>query len=157
MVILGIEQLLAGGGPDLHGKRLGLLCNQASVDRNFVHSRDLIDRCFPNQLSCLFSPQHGFFAEKQDNMIESGHGHDDSSGLPLFSLYGEVRKPTPAMLDHLDVLLIDLKRRPNAARRSWSSTVPTRSAASVSKAICCERVSRPLSACIPCLCGMALP
>ncbi len=109
MVTLGIEQLITGQGPDLGGKRLGLLCNQASTDRYFTHSRDLICRHFPGQLTCLFSPQHGFFAEKQDNMIESAHGRDASTDLPLFSLYGEVRKPTPAMLDHLDVLLIDLQ------------------------------------------------
>jgi len=108
MVTLGIEHLLAGHGPELGDRRLGLLCNQASVDRNFVHSRDLINRQFPERLSCLFSPQHGFFAEKQDNMIESPHALDDTADLPIFSLYGEVRKPTSAMLDHLDVLLIDL-------------------------------------------------
>lgn len=108
MVSLGIEQLISGQGPDLAGKRLGLLSNQASTDRFLSHSRDLVSRHFPGQLTCLFSPQHGFFAEKQDNMIESAHGRDSSTDLPLFSLYGEVRKPTPAMLDHLDVLLIDL-------------------------------------------------
>ena len=108
MVTLGIEQLIAGRGPDLSGKRLGLLSNQASTDRFFCHSRDLINRHFPGQLTCLFSPQHGFFAEKQDNMIESGHERDGSTELPIFSLYGEVRMPTSAMLDHLDVLLIDL-------------------------------------------------
>jgi uncharacterized protein YbbC (DUF1343 family) len=108
MVTLGIEQLVVGGGPDITGKRLGLLSNQASTDRLYRHSRDLINRHFPGQLTCLFSPQHGFFAEKQDNMIESNHDRDGSTELPIFSLYGEVRKPTPAMLDHLDVLLIDL-------------------------------------------------
>jgi len=108
MVILGVEQLVAGCGPDISGKRLGLLSNQASTDRLYRHSRDLINRYFPGQLTCLFSPQHGFFAEKQDNMIESEHDRDGLTELPIFSLYGEVRKPAPAMLDHLDVLLIDL-------------------------------------------------
>jgi uncharacterized protein YbbC (DUF1343 family) len=63
---------------------------------------------FPGQLTCLFTPQHGFFAEKQDNMIESAHMNDPVSGLPVFSLYGEVRRPTAAMYEHFDVLLVDI-------------------------------------------------
>ncbi len=104
----GIEQFAAGPPPGLAGKRLGLLCNQASTDGAYVHTRDIVNRVCPGQLTCLFSPQHGFFAEKQDNMIESGHGRDPATGLPVFSLYGRERKPTAEMLDNLDVLLIDL-------------------------------------------------
>ncbi|MFA6498591.1 MAG: DUF1343 domain-containing protein [Desulfurivibrionaceae bacterium] len=108
MVTLGIEHLLASPPASLAGKRLALLCNQASTDRNLRHSRDLIMAAFPGQLTCLFTPQHGFFAEKQDNMIESEHMTDPVSGLPVFSLYGEVRRPTAAMYDHFDVLLVDI-------------------------------------------------
>jgi uncharacterized protein YbbC (DUF1343 family) len=108
MVNLGIEELIAAPPASLKGKRLGLLCNQASTDRFFRHSRDLIAQAFPGQLSCLFTPQHGFFCEKQDNMIESDHGRDPQTGLPVFSLYGETRRPTPEMFAHLDVLLVDL-------------------------------------------------
>jgi uncharacterized protein YbbC (DUF1343 family) len=108
MVSLGIEQLLAAPPSVLKDKRLGLLCNQASTDSFFRHSRDLIMAAFPGQLSCIFSPQHGFFAEKQDNMVESKHGLDQVSGLPVFSLYGETRKPTPEMMDHVDVVLVDI-------------------------------------------------
>jgi len=108
MVKLGIEELIAAPPASLKGKRLGLLCNQASTDRFFRHSRDLIAQAFPGQLSCLFTPQHGFFCEKQDNMIESDHGRDPQTGLPVFSLYGETRRPTPEMFAHLDVLLVDL-------------------------------------------------
>ena len=107
-VTLGLERLLADPPAGLAGKRLGLLCNQASTDRHFRHSRDLLRERFGAQLTCLFSPQHGFFAEKQDNMIESAHMRDPVSGLPLFSLYGEVRKPTAAMLEECDLLLVDL-------------------------------------------------
>lgn len=107
MIQLGIEELVAAPPPWLQGKRLGLLCNQASVDRHFRHSRDLLDLAFPGQLRCLFTPQHGFFAEKQDNMIESGHDRD-KNGRPVFSLYGDTRRPEPAMLDHLDVLIVDV-------------------------------------------------
>lgn len=92
----------------LAGKRLGLLSNQASTDSRFTHSRDLLLRAFPGQLTCLFSPQHGFFSEKQDNMVESDHSVDLESGLPVYSLYGDTRKPYPSMFAGIDVLLIDL-------------------------------------------------
>ena len=109
MIRIGIEQLVASPPPFLAEKRLGLLCNQASTDCHFTHSRDLLLQAFPGQLTCLFSPQHGFFSEKQDNMIESGHMTDPVSGLPVYSLYGETRKPLPSMFEDLDILLIDLQ------------------------------------------------
>ena len=108
MISLGIEQLLSSPPQWLSGCRLGLLCNQASTDSNLHHSRDLINKTFPGQLTCLFSPQHGFFSEKQDNMIESGHSLDSATGLPLYSLYSEQRRPNKEMFDLLDVLIIDL-------------------------------------------------
>ncbi|MBC8207820.1 MAG: DUF1343 domain-containing protein [Desulfobulbaceae bacterium] len=108
MIETGLEQLLHKTQPQLAGKRLGLLCNQASTDRHLRHARDLIAAHPDLNLTCLFSPQHGFFSEKQDNMIESGHGCDPVTGLPLFSLYGETRRPTAAMFAELDVLLVDL-------------------------------------------------
>ncbi|MDA3972051.1 MAG: DUF1343 domain-containing protein [Desulfobulbaceae bacterium] len=108
MVSLGIEELLKNRQPLLAGKRIGLLCNQASTDRAFNHTRDLIHAAYPGQLSCILSPQHGFFAEKQDNMVESGHGVDTATGVPVHSLYGETRKPTRAMMDQLDVVVVDI-------------------------------------------------
>ena len=108
MISLGIEELLAAPPAWLGDKRLGLLCNQASTDRHFNHSRDLLRQAFGDRLTCLFTPQHGFFCEKQDNMIESDHMHDRITGLPVFSLYGETRRPTKEMFDHLDVLLVDI-------------------------------------------------
>lgn len=108
MISIGIEQLAGNPPAKLKGKKLALLSNQASTDRLLRHSRDVINAIFPGQLTCLFSPQHGFFSEKQDNMIESGHGHDPVTGLPVISLYAEKRKPEPDMFDSFDVLLIDL-------------------------------------------------
>lgn len=108
MIRTGLERILQGEGPPLAGLRLGLLSNQASTDRRLRHSRTLLRQRFGNRLTCLFSPQHGFFSEKQDNMIESGHAADAETGLPLYSLYGETRRPTPEMFDGLDALLIDL-------------------------------------------------
>ncbi len=108
MISLGIEQLLSSPPQWLLGCRLGLLCNQASTDSKLRHSRDLINKTFPGQLTCLFSPQHGFFSEKQDNMIESGHRLDSVTGLPLYSLYSKQRRPNKEMFDLFDVLIIDL-------------------------------------------------
>lgn len=107
MITVGIENL-SGAGLKLEGKRLGLLCNQASTDGKLRHSRDVLRALYGDQLRCLFSPQHGFFSEKQDNMIESAHCRDNESGLQVFSLYGEERKPTRAMFEGIDVLLIDI-------------------------------------------------
>lgn len=108
MIRTGIEQVCRSSLASLRGRRLGLLANQASTDRHFTHSRDLLRRAYPDQLTCLFSPQHGFYSEKQDNMIESDHAIDTETGLPVHSLYGETRKPSPAMFADIDVLLVDL-------------------------------------------------
>lgn len=109
MIRTGLEKLLANPPSYLAGKRLGLLANPASVDSRYRHAKDLVAKRFPGQLTALFSPQHGFFAEKQDNMIESGHMQDPVLHIPVFSLYGETRKPTPEMLSHIDVLLVDIQ------------------------------------------------
>jgi uncharacterized protein YbbC (DUF1343 family) len=108
MISLGIEQLILSPPKWLSDCRLGLLCNQASTDSTLMHSRDLIIKNFPGQLTCIFSPQHGFFSEKQDNMIESGHASDSATGLPMYSLYSRERRPSKEMFDLFDVLLIDL-------------------------------------------------
>ncbi|MCP4691326.1 MAG: DUF1343 domain-containing protein [Desulfobacterales bacterium] len=108
-VQIGLERFLASPPASTVGRRLGLLCNPASVDRRFRHARDLIHARHPGGLSALFSPQHGFFAEKQDNMIESDDRRDPVLGVPVFSLYGETRIPTREMFDHLDLLVIDLQ------------------------------------------------
>lgn len=108
MLHIGLESLLQSPPPWLRGKRLGLLSNQASTGRDFRHSRLHLNDHFPGQLTCLFSPQHGFNAEKQDNMIESNHQRDPVTGLMVYSLYGESRRPDRAMYDQIDVLLIDI-------------------------------------------------
>jgi len=107
-VRIGLEACLADRPSFLKGQRLGLLCNQASTDRSLRHGRDLIQAAFPGQLRCLFSPQHGFFSARQDNMVESDHMTDPVSKLPVYSLYGETRQPYPEMFGDIDWLLIDL-------------------------------------------------
>lgn len=105
----GLEHLLADPPAWIRGRRLGLLCNPASVDRRFHHARDRLTHRFPGALRALFSPQHGFFAEKQDNMIESADLTDPVLGIPVFSLYGATRIPQPEMFDDIDCLLVDLQ------------------------------------------------
>jgi uncharacterized protein YbbC (DUF1343 family) len=105
----GLERLIAEPPRGLAGRRLGLLCNPASVDRHFRHARDLLSRRFPGALQAIFSPQHGFHAEKQDNMIESPDSRDPVLGIPVFSLYSRTRIPSPQMLAGIEVLLVDLQ------------------------------------------------
>ncbi len=108
-VVTGIEHFCERPMGGMRGKRLGLLCNPASVDGELTHARIRINQRFPGQLKALFSPQHGFFAEKQDNMVESSHQVDSLLTIPVFSLYGETRVPSAEMLSSIDVLLVDLQ------------------------------------------------
>ncbi len=108
-VMTGLENLKTNPPKFLKGKRLGLLANPASVDKTFTPSLDIISRLFPGQLTALFSPQHGFYAEKQDNMIESDHGMEPRLNIPVFSLYSETRIPTPQMFAKIDTLIIDIQ------------------------------------------------
>ncbi len=85
------------------------MCNPASVDRHLTPSRQLVNQVFPEQLKALYSPQHGFFAEKQDNMIESKNMLDPVLKIPVFSLYGKTRIPDARMFEPIDVLLVDLQ------------------------------------------------
>ncbi|MDX1645657.1 MAG: DUF1343 domain-containing protein [Longimicrobiales bacterium] len=104
----GLECLIGGVGDELLDARLGLILHPASVTSELVPSVDaLLGSGF--RVKALFGPQHGARGEKQDNMIESAHYTDPATGLPVHSLYGDVRKPTPEMLDGLDALLFDLQ------------------------------------------------
>jgi uncharacterized protein YbbC (DUF1343 family) len=105
----GLENLLLSPPKWFFGNRIGLLCNPASVDGNFRHAGELINNRFPGQLKALYSPQHGFFSEKQDNMIESDHMIHPTLDVPVFSLYGKTRIPDKSMLDPIDILIIDLQ------------------------------------------------
>ena len=105
----GLERFLESPPKWVADSRLGLLCNPASVDPMLNHARFLVDRRLPGKLAALYSPQHGFFAEKQDNMIESADMKDPVLKIPVYSLYGKTRIPTAEMLDPIDVLLVDLQ------------------------------------------------
>jgi uncharacterized protein YbbC (DUF1343 family) len=107
----GIDRLL--GEPSLRvplkGRRVALLAHPASVTEGLVHSLDALADCSDTRLSAAFGPQHGLRGDKQDNMVESSDFADPVHGIPVFSLYGEVRRPTDAMLDSFDVMLVDLQ------------------------------------------------
>jgi uncharacterized protein YbbC (DUF1343 family) len=108
---VGLEVVLGSTRPPevMVRGRFGLLVNQASVDRDFQLAHELLHARFPGRLAALFSPQHGLFAEQQDNMVESAHGREPGTGLPLFSLYSETRRPRPEWLQGLDALVVDLQ------------------------------------------------
>ena len=108
-VKLGLEKLLEGDLSLLKGARVGLICNQASVNHDFRHAADLLYE-HPNiDLRALFGPQHGIRGDVQDNMIETDHTVDRETGLPIHSLYSETREPTEAMLSDVDVLVFDMQ------------------------------------------------
>jgi uncharacterized protein YbbC (DUF1343 family) len=93
----------------LAGRRLALLAHPASVTCDLTHSLDALAALPDLRLTAAFGPQHGLRGDKQDNMVESRDFLDPLHGIPVFSLYGEVRRPTAAMMDTFDVLLIDLQ------------------------------------------------
>jgi uncharacterized protein YbbC (DUF1343 family) len=107
----GIDRLI--GEPALRtplaGKRVALLAHPASVTRELVHSLDALAALSDIKLTAAFGPQHGLRGDKQDNMVESRDFHDSVLGIPVYSLYGEVRRPTAAMMDGFDVLVVDLQ------------------------------------------------
>lgn len=107
----GIDRLLADPAlrAPLAGKRVALLAHPASLTETMVHSLDALAACPEIELSAAFGPQHGLRGDKQDNMIESPDYRDPVHGIPVFSLYGEVRRPTDEMMDAFDVLLVDLQ------------------------------------------------
>ncbi|MGQ9920986.1 MAG: exo-beta-N-acetylmuramidase NamZ family protein [Desulfobacca sp.] len=107
-VITGFARLLADPPREVKAARLGLLCNQATVGLGWRPLWPELVRRFPGQVRALFSPQHGWWGEKQDNMVASADAVDPVTGLPVFSLYGERLRPTAESLDRIDLLLVDL-------------------------------------------------
>lgn len=107
----GVDRLLADPAlrKPLAGRRVALLAHPASVTEGLEHSLDALGACADIKLSAAFGPQHGLRGDKQDNMVESPDFNDPVHGIPVFSLYGEVRHPTDAMMESFDVLLVDLQ------------------------------------------------
>lgn len=110
MTLFGIDRLIAEPklrGP-LEGKRIALLAHPASVTRDLTHSLDALGSAGLN-LAAAFGPQHGLRGDKQDNMVESEDFTDPTLGIPVFSLYGEVRRPTGQSMSTFDTILVDLQ------------------------------------------------
>jgi uncharacterized protein YbbC (DUF1343 family) len=107
----GIDRLLEESAlrRPLAAKRLALLGHPASVTRELRHSLDALASLADLHLAAAFGPQHGLRGDKQDNMVESPDYTDPVLGIPVFSLYGAVRRPSAAMMDAFDVLLVDLQ------------------------------------------------
>jgi uncharacterized protein YbbC (DUF1343 family) len=107
----GIDRLLSNPKlrAPLAGKRVALLAHPASVTADLTHSLDAMAAIGDLKITAAFGPQHGLRGDKQDNMIESLDYHDPVHGIPVFSLYNDVRRPSPAMLDTFDVILVDLQ------------------------------------------------
>ena len=101
-VAFGIDRLI--NEPELqkqlHGKRIGLVAHPASVTEDLTHSIDAISAIPGINLTGAFGPQHGMKGDKQYNMVESEDEIDPVRKIPIFSLYGKVRRPTPEMLSH---------------------------------------------------------
>jgi len=108
-VRLGVEKLLKEKVELVSGARIGLICNQASVNHEYEHAADLFHEQAGIELKALFGPQHGIRGDVQDNMIETDHATDRKTGLPVYSLYSETREPTEAMLQDVDVLVFDMQ------------------------------------------------
>ena len=111
MVKFGIDRLLADPAlrAPLQGQRVALLAHPASVTAGLAHSLDALAASGDIRLTAAFGPQHGLRGDKQDNMVESPDFNDPAHGIPVFSLYGHVRKPTDQSMATFDTLLVDLQ------------------------------------------------
>jgi len=107
----GLDRLLADPAlrKPLAGKRVCLLAHPASVTADLTHALDALSACSDLRLTAAMGPQHGLRGDKQDNMMESPDFTDPVHGVPVFSLYGEVRRPTGQMMSAADVFLVDLQ------------------------------------------------
>ena len=107
----GIDRLITDPAlrRPLAGRRVALLAHPASVTADLTHSLDALAALPDLKITAAFGPQHGLRGDKQDNMVESPDFLDPQLGIPIFSLYGEVRRPTDAMMDSFDILLVDLQ------------------------------------------------
>jgi uncharacterized protein YbbC (DUF1343 family) len=109
MISTGLELLIRNFPSQLRGKRIGILCHAPSITKDFQHITDIFYRRNDCILSAIFGPQHGLYGQTQDNMIEWNSWQHPVYKIPVYSLYGENRKPTKEMLDNIDVLVADIQ------------------------------------------------
>lgn len=108
-VKLGLEKVLENPKKYFGDLRVGLICNQASVNHEFRHAADLFFEHPEINLVALFGPQHGIRGDVQDNMVETSHTIDSATERPIYSLYSETREPTESMVSGIDALVFDLQ------------------------------------------------
>jgi uncharacterized protein YbbC (DUF1343 family) len=111
MIRFGLDRLISEPGlrRPLAGRRVALLAHPASITADLTHALDALAALDGVRLTAAFGPQHGLKGDKQDNMVESPDYVDPRRDIPVYSLYGNVRRPTDAMMDSFDVLLVDLQ------------------------------------------------
>lgn len=107
-VVPGVEILAASTPPVLRNKRVGLITNQSGIDRTRRSTIDIMAGARDYRLVALFSPEHGIRGTAREGAVV-GSSRDEKTGLPVYSLYGETNKPTPAMLDSVDALVFDIQ------------------------------------------------
>lgn len=120
LCLTGLDALIRDGFNPLRGRRIALLCNQASIASDLRHSLDAFlearDAGYLD-IAAVFGPQHGLWGHTQDNMIEWEGGRDPRTGLPVHSLYGERRKPSPESLRDVETFVVDI---PDVGARSYT-------------------------------------
>lgn len=109
MVQFGLDLFINNIPDSLRKKRVGVVCHAASITSSYNHIIDVLSKHPECRLSAIFGPQHGLYGQTQDNMIEWEGAVDTVLNIPVFSLYGKVRKPTPRMLEGLDALIFDVQ------------------------------------------------
>lgn len=109
MVKTGLDKFESRVLPLLMNKKVSVLCHASSINRKYVHILDLLHQSSDSQLTAIFGPQHGLYGQTQDNMIEWEGYSDPKYGVPVYSLYGKVRKPSEEMLGSTEVFLADLQ------------------------------------------------
>jgi len=109
MTQCGLDVFMESIPEGVRGKRIGVLCHAASITSEFRHIVDVFAASPELDLAAIFGPQHGLYGQTQDNMIEWEGMTHPRLNIPVYSLYGRVRKPTAEMLDGLDVLVVDLQ------------------------------------------------
>jgi uncharacterized protein YbbC (DUF1343 family) len=108
-VLSGLDVVTRSMPAGLRGKKLGLLCHSSSIGSDYRHITEIFGISKECSLGALFGPQHGLSGQTQDNMIEWESTTDPLLGIPVYSLYGTHRKPTPEMLEGLEALVVDLQ------------------------------------------------
>ena len=109
MVTTGLDNYHRQLHPLLKNKKVAVLCHASSISSEYTHITDLVFGSESTMLSAIFGPQHGLFGQTQDNMIEWEGYQDPKYGVPVYSLYGNTRKPTDSMLADSEVFLVDMQ------------------------------------------------